>query len=195
MSRLRCDQTPAWKALRTSFEMSGQQLDLREAFKADPKRFDAFSQSAPHVFADLSKNKIDTATQTLLFDLARQCDLELHRDALFAGAQVNSTEQRAVMHFLLRNPPAAQYIPAQVAINKIADLQAEVHATLDTMLAYAEQVRLDTDITDVVNIGIGGSDLGPQMAVLALAEFAQLANDFILYRMLTAKSLPVYSRS
>ena len=178
MSRLRCDQTPAWKALRTSFEMSGQQLDLREAFKADPKRFDAFSQSAPHVFADLSKNKIDTATQTLLFDLARQCDLELHRDALFAGAQVNSTEQRAVMHFLLRNPPAAQYIPAQVAINKIADLQAEVHATLDTMLAYAEQVRLDTNITDVVNIGIGGSDLGPQMAVLALAEFATTGKRF-----------------
>ena len=178
MSRLRCDHTPAWKALRTLFEDTGQQFDLREAFKADPKRFNAFSQSAPHVFADLSKNKIDTATQALLFDLARQCELELHRDALFAGTQVNSTEQRAVMHFLLRNPPAAQYIPSEVAINKIADLQAEVHATLDTMLAYAEQVRLDSDITDVVNIGIGGSDLGPQMAVLALAEFATTGKRF-----------------
>ena len=178
MRRLRCDQTPAWKALRTSFEVSGQQFDLREAFKGDSKRFSSFSQSAPHVFADLSKNKIDAPTESLLFDLARQCELESHRDALFAGALVNSTEQRAVMHFLLRNPPATQYIRAQVAINKIADFQADVHATLDTMLAYAEQVRLDSDITDIVNIGIGGSDLGPQMAVLALAEFATTGKRF-----------------
>jgi glucose-6-phosphate isomerase len=97
---------------------------------------------------------------------------------MFAGELINSTEQRAVMHFLLRNPPKAQYIPSQLAINKIADTQAEVEATLSAMLAYAEQVRSDAAITDIVNIGIGGSDLGPQMAVLALAEFAMAGKRF-----------------
>jgi glucose-6-phosphate isomerase len=145
---------------------------MRDAFAADPQRFASFSQNAPHVFADLSKNLIDSATQALLFDLARQCSLEQHRDAMFAGEAVNSTENRPAMHFLLRNPPESQYIPAQAAINRIADKQAEVEATLGAMLAFAEQVRADDQITDIVNIGIGGSDLGPQMAVLALQEFA-----------------------
>ena len=168
----RCDQTPAWALLQTAFKTSGKNFDLRDAFMADPQRFAHFSQSAPHVFADLSKNLIDKAIEQQLFELARQCGLEQQRDAMFSGALVNNTEQRAVMHFLLRNSPAAQYVPAQAAINKIADLQAEVHASLDSMLDYAEQVRADESITDIVNIGIGGSDLGPQMAVLALSEFA-----------------------
>ena len=170
--RTRCDQTAAWSELRALFEARGQAFDLREAFATNPQRFDSFSQDAPHVFADLSKNLIDSATQALLFDLARQCGLEQHRDAMFAGEAVNSTENRAVMHFLLRNSPVAQYSPAQSAINKIADKQAEVEVTLAAMLAYAEQIRSSDRITDIVNIGIGGSDLGPQMAVLALNEFA-----------------------
>ena len=168
----RCDQTAAWAALQTAFETAGKTFDLREAFAAHPHRFAHFSQSAPHVFADLSKNLMDTAVEQQLFELARQCGLEQQRDAMFSGAPINSTEQRAVMHFLLRNSPATQYIPAQAAIDKIADLQAEVHASLDSMLDYAEQVRGNDQITDIVNIGIGGSDLGPQMAVLALSEFA-----------------------
>ena len=168
----RCDQTAAWALLRTAFETSGKSFDLCDAFAADPQRFAHFSQSAPHVFADLSKNLVDTAVEQQLFALARQCGLEQHRDAMFSGALINSTEQRSVMHFLLRNSPAGQFIPAHAAIDKIADLQAEVHAGLDRMLAYAEQVRADDAITDIVNIGIGGSDLGPQMAVLALGEFA-----------------------
>ena len=172
MKRLRCDQTPAWAALKVHFDARGQHFDVRHAFAQDVKRFENFSQDAPHVFADLSKNLIDTDSQALLLALARQCDLEPARDAMFSGQKINSTEQRAVMHFLLRNPPSAQYVPAQAAINKIADAQAEVETTLDAMLDYAEQVRADTAITDIVNIGIGGSDLGPQMAVLALAEFA-----------------------
>ncbi len=174
----RCDQTPDWAQLQTAFDTPGKTFDLREAFAADPQRFAHFSQSAPHVFADLSKNLIDTAVEQQLFELARQCGLEQQRNALFSGALVNNTEQRAVMHFLLRNPPSAQYIPAQAAINKIADRQAEVHASLDSMLAYAEQVRGDDHITDIVNIGIGGSDLGPQMAVLALSEFAMPGKRF-----------------
>ena len=177
-NRLRCDETAAWGKLHAAYDAQGKNFDLRVAFAADPDRFTSFSQQAPHVFADLSKNRIDGDTQALLFDLARQCGLEQHRDAMFSGQLINSTEQRAVMHFLLRNPAVAQYRPEQVAIDKVADLQAEVHATLDAMLAYAEQVRSDVDITDIVNIGIGGSDLGPQMAVLALGEFSTTGKRF-----------------
>ena len=176
--RTRCDQTPAWALLNDAFETAGQTFDLRDAFAADPQRFARFSQDAPHVFADLSKNLIDSATEALLFNLARQCGLEQHRDAMFAGEAINSTENRAAMHFLLRNPPAAQYIPAQAAINKIADKQAEVEVTLNAMLAFAEQVRASDQITDIVNIGIGGSDLGPQMAVLALHAHAEKSKHF-----------------
>jgi len=172
MKPLRCDRTPAWSELTACFEATGRNFDLRDAFARDPRRFEAFSQDAPHVFADLSKNLIDADSQALLLALARQCGLEQQRDAMFAGERINRTEHRAVMHFLLRKPPSAQYVPAQAAINKVADAQAEVEVTLDAMLTYAEQVRADEAITDIVNIGIGGSDLGPQMAVLALGEFA-----------------------
>jgi glucose-6-phosphate isomerase len=77
---------------------------VRRAFEADPQRFAKLSQSAPHVFADLSKNRIDTATESLLMDLARQCGVAQRRDAMFAGEAINTTEQRAVMHWLLRYP-------------------------------------------------------------------------------------------
>ena len=178
MKRLRCDQTPAWAALQAHFEASGKHFGLRDAFAQDASRFASFSQDAPHVFADLSKNLIDADSQALLLALARQCGLEQHRDAMFAGALINRTEQRAVMHFLLRNPPLSHEGRAQAAIKSIADTEPQVQATLDAMLAYAEQVRGDADITDIVNIGIGGSDLGPQMAVLALAEFATTGQRF-----------------
>jgi glucose-6-phosphate isomerase len=161
-SRTRCDRTQAWPKLQALYESAGKSLDLREAFAADAQRFEAFSQQAPHVFADLSKNRIDQATEQLLFELARECGLEQHRDAMFAGEHINSTEDRAVKHFLLRSP----------AVPGMSGDLSSVHATLDAMLAYAEEVRADSGITDIVNIGIGGSDLGPQMAVLALAEYA-----------------------
>jgi glucose-6-phosphate isomerase len=160
-ARQRCDQTAAWAALREHFEGTACRLDLRDAFRRAPGRVDAFSQEAPHVFADLSKNLIDTQAQALLFELARECGIEYHRDAMFAGNAINTTEQRAVKHWLLRAPAGA---------NTDRDAQ-QVHATLEAMLAYAERVRGDSAITDVVNIGIGGSDLGPQMAVAALDAF------------------------
>ena len=172
MTTLRCDQTPAWQALQAAFDASGKAFDARAAFASDSKRFEAFSQSAPHVFADLSKNRIDAGTEALLLDLARQTGLEAHRDAMFAGEVINTTEGRQVMHWLLRNPPLAQMKQARIDINSVASQLAEVHHTLDAMLAFAEAMRADKGITDVVNIGIGGSDLGPQMAVLALDEFA-----------------------
>jgi glucose-6-phosphate isomerase len=176
--RTRCDQTAAWPLLKSHFDSVGKNFDLREAFAADPQRFSSFSQDAPHVFADLSKNLIDTATQGLLFDLARECGVEAHRDAMFSGQAINSTENRAVMHFLLRNPPAGQYIPAQAAIDKIADKSAEVEITLNAMLGFASQIRANDQIIDIVNIGIGGSDLGPQTAVQTLHKFADKPKRF-----------------
>jgi glucose-6-phosphate isomerase len=163
--RPRCDQTPAWGNLQAAFDGGGRTFDLRAAFAADARRFEAFSQSAPHVFADLSKNRIDASVQALLLDLARACEVEAKRDAMFRGDAINNTEQRAVMHWLLRQPAGALAAP-------LAEALREVHATLDAMLAFAEQVRADVAITDIVNIGIGGSDLGPQMAVRALGGFA-----------------------
>jgi glucose-6-phosphate isomerase len=160
-TRPRCDQTAAWSALRGYFDSVGRTLDLRDAFLHDPQRFEYFSQQAPHVFADVSKSLIDRQAEATLLALARECGLEHHRDAMFAGKPINNTERRAVKHWLLRAPGGASADP---------DAQ-QVHATLDAMLAFAEQVRTDDAITDVVNIGIGGSDLGPQMTVAALDAF------------------------
>lgn len=171
MTRTRCDRTPAWRELLACYGAGGRDFDLRAAFAADAQRFTRLSLRAPHVFADLSKNLLDARTQDGLLELARQSGVEAHRDAMFAGEAVNRAEQRAAMHFLLRYPGPAQSKTPPPATKYIADELRQVHATLDAMLAYAQAVRADGGVTDVVNIGIGGSDLGPQMAVLALDEF------------------------
>jgi glucose-6-phosphate isomerase len=163
MTRTRCDRTPAWAALQIEFAARGRAFDLRQAFAADANRFERFSLSAPHVFADLSKNHVDAATEVLLQALAQQTGLAAHRDAMFRGEHINVSEDRAVMHWLLRQPAGSLN-------GDLAAPLAEVHDTLNAMLAYAEALRADAQITDVVNIGIGGSDLGPQMAVLALHD-------------------------
>ena len=160
---MRCDHTPAWQALQVHAKSWGG-FDLRTAFVQDPHRASGLSQAAPYVFADLSKNHIDTATEALLQELARQTGLTSHRDAMFRGERINATEDRAVMHWLLRQPAGSLQ-------GELAEPLKLVHDTLTPMLAYAEQIRGDAQITDVVNIGIGGSDLGPQMAVLALQDF------------------------
>jgi glucose-6-phosphate isomerase len=161
MDTPRCDQTEAWAALLGHYQAHGRDFDLREAFARDPGRFDGLAVEAPHVFADLSKNRIDTATTHFLVDLARECRLEERRDAMLRGDVVNPTEDRAVLHTALRAPRGQ------------GPFSAEVHGVLDAMLAYVETVR-DTPasgIRHVVNIGIGGSDLGPQMVVPALDAF------------------------
>jgi glucose-6-phosphate isomerase len=163
MNTPRCDQTATWAALAAHHQGAGRSFDLRSAFGADAGRFDAFSLQAPEVFADLSKNHWDATTRTLLLDLARQCRIESRRDAMLAGEPINHTEGRAVLHTALRAPRGA------------APFSDDVHGVLDAMLAYVEQVR-DTarsGIKHVVNIGIGGSDLGPQMVVPALDAYAQ----------------------
>ena len=157
----RCDATPAWAALQGHFEAHGRDLDLREAFARDAGRFTALSFQAPEVFADLSKNLVDAATMQWLLELARQCGLEVRRDAMLRGDIANPTEGRAVLHTALRAPRGA------------GPFSDEVHAVLDAMLAYAAQVRGDAGLTDIVNIGIGGSDLGPQMVVPALQAYGR----------------------
>jgi glucose-6-phosphate isomerase len=174
---MRCDHTAAWGALQQHYAGHAINFDARTALQNDAQRVEKFSQSAPHIFADLSKNRIDDAAQALLFQLARECGVEQQRDAMLAGDLINTTERRAVLHTILReNRPLGLLDKAQAASKIVAIDLAEklrnVHATLDAMLAYATQVRAEVQITDVVNIGIGGSDLGPQMAVLALQEFA-----------------------
>ena len=163
MNVVRCDRTAAWAALAGHFQAHGRGLDLREAFARDARRFESLSFEAPEVFVDLSKNLIDAATLRFLLDLARECGLEARRDAMLAGEPINTTEGRAVLHTALRAPRGA------------GPFSAAVHGVLDAMLDFAESVRAAADagdLSDVVNIGIGGSDLGPQMAVPALDAFA-----------------------
>jgi glucose-6-phosphate isomerase len=167
----RCDRTTAWQALRGHYEAHGRAFDLREAFARDASRARTFAFDAPEIHADLSKNLLGAATLRFLLDLAHECGIEAQRDAMFAGAPINATEGRAVLHTALRAPRGA------------GPFSDDVHAVLDAMLAYAERVR-DTaasGVRHVVNIGIGGSDLGPQMAVLALDPFVhpQLSMHFV----------------
>jgi glucose-6-phosphate isomerase len=157
----RCDRTAAWAALQGHFEAHGRDFDLREAFVRDAGRAAALSFEAPEIFADLSKNLVDAATLKFLLDLAQECGLEAHRDAMLRGEPINETEGRAVLHTALRAPRGS------------APFSDEVHGVLDAMLAYADAQR-DTaasGIRHVVNIGIGGSDLGPQMVVGALDPY------------------------
>ncbi len=161
----RCDRTAAWHALRGHYEAHGRTFDLREAFARDASRAQSLAFDAPELHADLSKNLLDAATLRFLLELAHECGLEARRDAMLAGAPINATEGRAVLHTALRAPRGA------------GPFSDEVHAVLDAMLAYAERVRdtATSGIRHVVNIGIGGSDLGPQMAVLALDPFVHPA--------------------
>jgi glucose-6-phosphate isomerase len=141
-------------------------LDLRQLFADNPDRVQRLGIQAPEVFADLSRAHWDVATMRHLLDLARECGLEARRDALMRGDAVNQTEGRAALHTALRAPRGSG-----------APFSDEVHEVLERMLAFVERVRLTAggaapgQITDVVNIGIGGSDLGPQMVVPALDAY------------------------
>ena len=168
MKTVRCDRTAAWAALAGHYQAHGRDLSIADAFVRDPARFESFSVEAPEVFADLSKNLIDVATRRYLLELAQQCGVPARRDAMFAGEPINTTEGRAVLHTALRAPRGNGLF------------SHEVHTVLDAMLAYAEGVRYTarSGIRDVVNIGIGGSDLGAQMVVPALDEFAHPSLNF-----------------
>lgn len=145
---------------------------MREAFAADPQRFEKFSASDGDLLLDWSKCAVDARTMELLEKLAEAADLEGRRDAMFAGKKINVTEGRAVLHTALRN------LTGKGIVLDGQDVKAEVLAVLDAMGAFADAVRsgkaagaTGKKITDIVNIGIGGSDLGPAMATLALAPY------------------------
>ena len=149
---------------------------LRELFAADPQRFQNMSLQAAGLLLDYAKNRLDASSLSELMALARERGVEAQRDAMFDGDKINRTENRAVLHTALRAP--ATHAAAALQVDG-EDVSAAVHAVLRQMQDFSEQVRsglwLGYDgraITDVVNIGIGGSYLGPKMVCQALRSFA-----------------------
>lgn len=164
--------TPAWTALQRHFaEVRG--LAMRDLFAADPRRFEAFHLTLGDILVDYSKHRVTAETLRLLFALARQEGLEARRDAMFAGEKINATEGRAVLHTALRNRSERPVLVDG------QDVMPGVRAVLEKMRAFADAVRSGAwkgftgkSMRDVVNIGIGGSDLGPQMVCQALGHYA-----------------------
>ena len=165
--------TSAWSAL--SAHHKALTPNLREWFAADPARAEKFSFTADELHVDLSKNLITSETVELLLKLAEEVKLEQAREAMFSGEHINVTEDRAVLHTALRRPEG--YSPALTVDGQ--DVDADVHAVLKKIYAFAERVRngewtgvTGKRIETVVNIGIGGSDLGPVMVYEALKPYA-----------------------
>jgi glucose-6-phosphate isomerase len=155
----------AWQAL-VQHAAGLANVHMRDLFAADPERFARMSREACGIFIDYSKHRATDATLRQLFALARQTEVERWRDQMFAGAKINATEDRAVLHVALREP--------------LASARPEVRAVRDKMRSLTERVRngrwLGTTgkpIVDIVNIGIGGSDLGPKMVAEALRPYWQ----------------------
>ncbi|MFC0166562.1 glucose-6-phosphate isomerase [Pseudoduganella danionis] len=146
---------------------------MRQLFADDAQRFPKLTVDAAGLFLDYSKNRLDGRTVELLLDLARERGVERLRDAMFAGEKINLTEQRAVLHTALRMPRGKSLVVDG------QDIGRDVHAVLDQIKDFTDRVRSGAwlgytgkPITDVINIGIGGSDLGPKMAVLALRSYS-----------------------
>lgn len=165
--------TSAWSAL--SAHHKALTPNLREWFAADPARAEKFSFTADELHVDLSKNLITSETVELLVKLAEEVKLEQAREAMFSGEHINVTEDRAVLHTALRRPEG--YSPALTVDGQ--DVDADVHAVLKKIYAFADRVRngewtgvTGKRIETVVNIGIGGSDLGPVMVYEALKPYA-----------------------
>ena len=161
----------SWQALRTHAAALRAQT-LRELFAADPRRGERLTLAAAGIYLDYSKNRITDETLRLLLALADEAKLRERIDAMFAGERINSTEQRAVLHVALRAPRGAD-----IRVDGV-NVVPEVHAVLERMAAFAERVRGGAwlghggqRIRNVVNIGIGGSDLGPVMAYEALRHY------------------------
>jgi glucose-6-phosphate isomerase len=181
MHRPALTATAAFRALQQHV-VEMKDLPLRDLFARDPARFSTFSVEAAGLLLDYSKNRLAGSTVRLLTALAREREVEARRDAMFAGEKINVTEQRPVLHTALRAPRGSA-----LRVNG-QDIMPDIHAVLDRMESFVEQVRSGTwlgyggtAITDIVNIGIGGSYLGPKMACQALRPFAhpRLAMHFI----------------
>jgi glucose-6-phosphate isomerase len=164
--------SPAWKALIRHYEQIGDK-HLREFFSEDPERGRELTLTVGDLYIDYSKHRVTRETLELLIDLAQAAGLEARRDAMFAGEHINTSEDRAVLHTALRLPRGAELtVDGQ-------DVVADVHAVLDKMGDFTDRLRsgewkgaTGERITTVVNIGIGGSDLGPVMVYEALRHYA-----------------------
>eukprot|EP00041_Stephanoeca_diplocostata_P016988 m.337419 g.337419 ORF g.337419 m.337419 type:complete len:564 (-) comp20550_c0_seq1:258-1949(-) len=167
----------AAKKLQDHYDATGAKLDMRDLFSKDVNRFSKFSLKMDFgdgsFLLDYSKNIVSEDTMTLLFDLARERGVEDGRDAMFRGDRINITEDRAVLHTALRNRSNTPVLVDGV------NVMPEVNATLDRVRKFTEDVRngvwkgfTGKTITDIVNIGIGGSDLGPLMVTEALKPYA-----------------------
>jgi len=165
------DTSAAFLALRQHRDIAVT-WTLRDLFAENPNRFKEFSIAAGGLFLDYSKNRLNRQTVELLCALARERGVEERRAAMFTGAKINNTENRAVLHTALRAPRGtALEIDGQ-------DIDHDVHAVLDRIKAFTDRVRsgewrghTGEAITNIVNIGIGGSDLGPEMVCRALRSF------------------------
>ena len=165
-------QLPAWKDLKEHYqEISG--LHMRDLFTSDPTRFEKFSLRLDDILFDYSKNRITAKTIELLIELARQANLAEMIEDMFSGEKINNTEGRAVLHVALRNRSDRPILVDG------KNVMPEVNSVLEKMRLFSDSVRsgewlgyTGKAITDVVNIGIGGSDLGPQMVTAALAHYA-----------------------
>lgn len=170
---MKLTQLPAWQALEDHYyELQGQHL--RDLFAADPQRGERLSAEGAGLYLDYSKNRVTDETLKLLLELAQQAGVEKKRDAMFAGQKINITEGRAVLHTALR-------APREAAINVDGkNVVPDVHEVLERMSAFADQIRAGQwlgytgkPIKNIVNIGIGGSDLGPVMAYEGLKFYTQ----------------------
>jgi len=166
-------QRPAWKALQAHYQQI-RHLHLRQLFADDPLRGERFVVDAVGIYLDYSKNRVTDETMRLLIKLADDCGLRERINAMFKGDTINVTERRAALHTALRAPEGDRIMLDGV------DVAAEVHAVLDRMAIFSEQVRsghwlgyTGKHIRNIVNIGIGGSDLGPVMAYEALRHYSQ----------------------
>ena len=165
-------QRPAWSALEMHRQQVGA-LSLRQMFFDDPTRGQRLTADAAGVYLDYSKNRITDETVALLLQLAAQSGLRGRIDAMFGGEAINVSEQRAVLHVALRAPRDA------VILHEGRNVVPDVHAVLDRMAAFADRIRdgswkghTGQPIRNVINIGIGGSDLGPVMAYEALRHYS-----------------------
>jgi len=168
----RVTQTAQWQALSAHVEQL-RPVHLRELFAADPTRGERLTLEADGLLLDYSKNRLTDDTLRLLLDLADACGLRARIDAMFAGEKINTTEDRAVLHVALRAPAGESILVDGV------DVVPQVHGVLDKMSGFADRVRSGAwtgqtgqRIRNVVNIGIGGSDLGPAMAYDALRDYS-----------------------
>ena len=176
LSSLPLDQTAAYGLLKTHFEET-RNLHLRDAFAADPKRFQKFSLRFEEILLDFSKNRITDHTMQLLRQLAEECSVGDAIEKMFSGDKINQTEGRAVLHVALRNRGNRPIVVDG------QDVMPEVNAVLEKMRGFTETVisgewkgYSGQPITDVVNIGIGGSDLGPVMVTEALRPYKNHLN-------------------